>query len=216
MLALVPLWRCARTPYSGHTLSYHHMCRYATAATDATILLISSALLPPIVNLITAFVIPAIRRRIVTPYTQEHHHALLLNGDFNLARATAEVCMLTMHTLTYGAGVPVMYPICACALLLIVVDTKLKLRYVWPIPRRFNSACSQVFLDVVQAMAIVHTAMALWMLSFFRTWGQIVGALHACMQESYDSCFAMCGRFTLLSDHNTDASALRTFSSHEY
>ena len=75
------------------------------------------------------------------------------------------------------AGVPVMYPLCALALLLITADTKLKLMYMWPIPRRFNSVCTRLYLDIVKGMVYVHTAFAIWMLSYFRTWGQIAGAL---------------------------------------
>ena len=79
---------------------------------------------------------------------QEDHHALLLNGEFQLGRAVAEIALLTMHTLTFGAGVPVMYPICAVALLIITIDTKIKLKYMWPIPRRHDMACTNLLLNI--------------------------------------------------------------------
>ena len=116
---------------------------------------------------------------------QEGHHALLLNGDFQLGNAVAEISLLTMHTLTFGAGVPLMYPLCALALLLITVDTKVKLKYMWPIPRRHDMACTNLFLDIVKGMVYVHTAFAIWQFSFFRTFGQVKGAgpVHLCIRS---------------------------------
>ena len=192
--------------------------------------------MPRVLNYMFDFFLPLLWRRTTRPYTQEHHHTLLLNGEFNLGRSVAEVSLLTMHTLTYGAGIPIMYPLCALGLLLITariptlsaltqsqmlcscacfgavhcaaactaallarmvecfaavrrrrfahaarlrlqVDNKLKLKYTHPIPRRFNSACTDLYLNIVKGMVYVHTAFALWMFSYFRTWGQIAGAL---------------------------------------
>jgi hypothetical protein len=73
-------------------------------------------------------------------------------------------------------GVPMLYPLCALFLLLITVDTKLKLRHIWPIPRRHDMACTQLYLSIVKGMVFVHLAFAIWMFSFFRVFGQITGA----------------------------------------
>jgi hypothetical protein len=79
------------------------MCRYATAGTDTALLLVSAALVPRFITFGTDYVLPAMLRRTTKAYTQEAHHALLLNGEFHLGRAVAEISLLTMHTLTYGA-----------------------------------------------------------------------------------------------------------------
>ena len=82
------------------------LCRYATAGTDAVILLLSSALVPRLLYFAFDYLLPAFWRLVTKPYTMEHYNSLQLNGEFNLGRSMAEVSLLTMHTLTYGAGVP--------------------------------------------------------------------------------------------------------------
>jgi hypothetical protein len=167
-------------------------CRYATAGTDATFTLISVALVPRFVAFGTNFVQPAIKRLTTKVYTQDDHHNLLLNGEFHLGSAVAEVCLITMHTLTYGAGVPLMYPLAALALLLITVDTKIKLKYMWPLPKRFDVTCTHLFLRVVKAMALVHALFATWMHSYFRMAGQITGASFS-HHHAADRCSPLCG-----------------------
>jgi hypothetical protein len=120
---------------------------------------------------------PAIKRLTTKAYTQDDRHELLLNGEFHLGSAVAEICLITMHTLTYGSGVPLMYPIASIALLLIVFDTKLKLKYMWPLPKRYDITCTELFLRVVKAMALVHVLFGTWMHSYFRMAGQITSAL---------------------------------------
>lgn len=151
-------------------------CRYATAGTDAVVVLITTALVPRVLGVVTEVLVPRVRRCFTRVYTQEHAHALLVQSEFNLGRVMAEVAVLTMHTLTYGAGLPLLYPLCGLALLLIVLETKVKLRYVWPRPRQYDSACTRLFLRIVHGMALVHLAIAAWMFSYFRTFGQIVCA----------------------------------------
>ena len=107
---------------------------------------------------------------------QEQHHELLLNGDFPLGFAVAEISLVTLHTLTFGAGVPIMYPVCAVALFIITVDTKIKLARMWPTPRRHDLACTNLYISVVKGAVFVHLAFAIWMFSYYRNFGQITGA----------------------------------------
>ena len=151
-------------------------CRYATAGSDATLLLVSAAIVPRITSFAVYYLLPAFTRATTQSFSQEQHHDLLLNGDFPLGYIFAEVGLIMMHTFTFGAGVPIMYPVAALALLLIVFDTKVKLKYMWPIPRRHDVLCTKVFLAVVKGMAYVHVAFAAWMFSYFRMYGQVTGA----------------------------------------
>lgn len=81
-----------------------------------------------------------------------------------------------MQALTFGAGIPVLYVIAAVAMLINTMDTKVKLRYVWPLPRRFGMKCTYMYLSIVKGMTYLHTFFAVWMLSYFRMHGQIVSA----------------------------------------
>lgn len=146
-------------------------------------LLITSALLPRILNVLTGYVRPALQRLLVKPYTQEHQAQLSRNQEFNVARATAEAALLTMHTLTFSTAIPIMLPLCALSLMLIVFDTKLKLKYMWSLPKRASAQCGELFLSIVKAMVFVHILVAIYQLSYYRTWGQVAGmlfAVHAC------------------------------------
>lgn len=150
--------------------------RYATAATDFVTILIAIALVPRVTGWAFDWALPAARRRFTRTYTQEGHHRSLLNGAFHLGGASAEVCLVLLHALTYGAGVPIMYPLAGAALLFCAVDAKLKLRYVWPVPPRFDTQCTRLFLRIVQAALWVHLLVAAWQISYFRVFGQLGGA----------------------------------------
>lgn len=93
-----------------------------------------------------------------------------------LEKLQGDPACAALQALTFGAGIPVLYVIAAAAMLINTVDTKVKLRYVWPLPRRFGTNCTRMYLTIVKAMAYLHTFFAVWMLSFYRMHGQIVSA----------------------------------------
>jgi hypothetical protein len=97
-----------------------------------------AALAPRAAGFGLGYLLPAAKRALTKPYTQEQANALQLNGPFDLGSAFAEVCLVVMHALTFGAGVPALYPLAGAALLLCTLDTKVKLRYMWPVPPRFD------------------------------------------------------------------------------
>eukprot|EP00892_Ulva_mutabilis_P009410 jgi/Ulvmu1/6841/UM031_0046.1 len=146
---------------------------YATAGTQVVIILLTTSLTQRAVGWVTGAVVPAVIRRVGRPYTQEQLHEMHMNAGFHLGNAFAEVSLVTMQALTFGAGIPVMYVIAAAAMLINTVDTKVKLRYVWPLPRRFGMKCTYMYLSIVKAMTYLHTLFAVWMLSYFRMHGQI-------------------------------------------
>lgn len=80
-----------------------------------------------------------------------------------------------MQALTFGAGIPLLYPIAAVAMLLNTVDTRLKLSFMWPLPRRFRAGCTYTYLQLVKSMTYIHVFIAIWMHSYFRMFGQIAG-----------------------------------------
>lgn len=83
---------------------------------------------------------------------------------------------VSVQALTFGASIPVLYAIAAVAMFINTIDTKVKLRYVWPLPRRFGMKCTYMYLTIVKGMTYLHTLFAVWMFSYFRMHGQIVSA----------------------------------------
>lgn len=81
-----------------------------------------------------------------------------------------------MQALTFGAGVPLLYPIAALAMLLNTIDTRYKLAYMWPVPRRFGATCTYTYLRLFKIMIYVHVGIGAWMHSYFHIFGQIAGA----------------------------------------
>lgn len=60
-------------------------------------------------------------------------------------------------------------------MLLNTLDTRYKLAYMWPIPRRFGVTCTYTYLRLIKIMIYVHVCFGAWMHSYFRMFGQIAG-----------------------------------------
>lgn len=119
---------------------------------------------------------PLLKRLTTTPTTQEHYQELHLGGQFVLAEAYAEVFLTCMLALTFGSGLPLMYPVAAVALAAALLDTKWKLLWMWQKPHRFKGTCSFIFLRFLNSTAFLHVCTGAWMYSWFVIRGQISSA----------------------------------------
>jgi hypothetical protein len=68
-----------------------------------------------------------------------------------------------------------LYPLAAIAMLLNTIDTRYKLAYMWPVPRRFGVTCTYTYLQLIKVMIFVHVCFGAWMHAYFRMFGQIAG-----------------------------------------
>jgi hypothetical protein len=75
----------------------HMECRYATAGTQVTTILITTAIVPIIVGWVTGYIIPAFNRLFNRAYTQEQLHEMHLNPQLHLGDAFAEVALVAMQ-----------------------------------------------------------------------------------------------------------------------
>jgi len=74
-----------------------------------------------------------------------------------------------MIALTYGSGLPLMYPIAAVAVTLASFDAKLKFQRMWRKPRNYGPATTQLFSRYFKVMIYVHICVGAWMQSYFTT-----------------------------------------------
>lgn len=71
--------------------------RYATSGTQVVVILLTTSLTQRGIGWLTGAVLPAVKRRLGTPYTQEQLHEMHMNAGFHLGNAFAEVALVTMQ-----------------------------------------------------------------------------------------------------------------------
>lgn len=74
-----------------------YCCRYVTAGSQVTTILIATSIVPRIMGWIMGFILPAFFRGMTRAYTQEQLHEKHLNPDLHLGNAFAEVALVAMQ-----------------------------------------------------------------------------------------------------------------------
>lgn len=90
------------------------MCRYATAGSQVTTILIATAIVPRIAGWVSGYIVPAFKRGVSRAYTQEHLHEMHLNPDLHLGDAFAEVALVAMQARNASSSCVRAYSVIVC------------------------------------------------------------------------------------------------------
>lgn len=72
-------------------------CRYATAGSQVTTILLATSIAPRVLGWAFGCCLPAFFRCSSRPYTQEHLHEMHMNPELHLGDAFAEIALIAMQ-----------------------------------------------------------------------------------------------------------------------
>ncbi|GBG27279.1 Hypothetical Protein FCC1311_035012 [Hondaea fermentalgiana] len=137
---------------------------YRVAGAEVTLLALLNIIAPHFYPLLLA-TYNAARRRFGTPISHAELKEMSLGPDFVLSYRISQALVMTYLVMSYGTGLPVLYPIGAmCAMMSFAVD-KLFFTKICRTPVEFSTTMQRWGNNVMEWAIIPHILFGTWMLS---------------------------------------------------